>query len=516
MQYLHTMTDKDDTDVENETHKTYDDATLEGDDENTLDPENGLTCDNPILLPSCDEQACDVFQEFMQDEKLASDLDCLGCCDIPTGEQCGAGMEDVIMMRESMVREESRKQLVTALETAGVALPIAAFETALNTEDVSRALGCGGPEQVEASKKETTRSVPAKSKQNKLRSVPVKSKQNKLHSVPAIDCDQSYDAALNPFDGDPDKAIGMLDDLHNTQLYSKSSPDAADPEAPPRTLSSPESMKKVQNLNSTTVTEGSDDESEEQILELSKLALPLGSITRGGVIIVETDDASEVQSIDNSKHALVSKNSKRVTMIFPKDKRIRWAIVVCCLLQLVLIGIIVFAVTRRNDEKAALGSVPPSPKNDTTFLGSSNNDTTATDPLWGSENSTVFNSTMSNGTGIETCFDSITTDTRCYPRGRQIVVMFENCQPEDDDWLGIWDANANPSALENNAADWMWSCGNKQCRGIVETNLVAFLDFYDEGSYRLHLVRGDQQGPFSAYASSDVFEVKQNLVDCSQ
>jgi hypothetical protein len=73
----------------------------------------------------------------------------------------------------------------------------------------------------------------------------------------------------------------------------------------------------------------------------------------------------------------------------------------------------------------------------------------------------------------------------------------------------------DPAALSDAAFDWMYTCGNKQCRGVVQSSLFSF-EIYETGTYRIHLIRNADNGPFSAYASTMEFEVVGSRLDCPQ
>jgi hypothetical protein len=419
----------------------------------------------------------------MRDEKQICDLDCL--C-FKRGRAKVAVQEVILKHVEEMKKkQEARRKLVKSLEDAGVNLPVTAFELMLNRDDLegdySYYLGARGKTEDEV--------------------------------------------APNPFlkDTDDDRELqGVPEDLRNLLLRSAEAGQS-------RTfidLEAPLSAAKGSSLHSTTET---DEESDPDMIEIPHA--PLGSTKRGGVTVVETDDTVEAQDAHRSKFALASKNSKRVTMIFPKDKnrRMHMGIAFCCLLQLALVGVVLyFAVFR---ETSALDIASPS--EDTEMLAS--NLTATLDPLVpvAATNATavpievdtvaVTDAPTGAPTGAPTlevtepgCLDSVVPNTQCYPRGRQIVVLFTTCEPREEDWMGIYDASITPTELGDDYIDWMWTCGNKECRGLVSSNMVAFMDIFPPGTYRLHLIRGSSEGvSHSAYATSEVFEIKDNLLDCS-
>jgi hypothetical protein len=59
----------------------------------------------------------------------------------------------------------------------------------------------------------------------------------------------------------------------------------------------------------------------------------------------------------------------------------------------------------------------------------------------------------------------------------------------------------------------MYTCGNKQCRGVVQSSLVSF-EIYETGTYRIHLIRNEDSSSYEAYASTSEFEVVSNRLGC--
>ena len=82
-----------------------------------------------------------------------------------------------------------------------------------------------------------------------------------------------------------------------------------------------------------------------------------------------------------------------------------------------------------------------------------------------------------------------------------------------DDWLGVYQVDESQLALSEDSFEWMYTCGNKQCRGVVQSNLVTF-QLYEEGSYRIHLIRNSDSAPFKAYASTSEFQIVASRLDC--
>lgn len=115
--------------------------------------------------------------------------------------------------------------------------------------------------------------------------------------------------------------------------------------------------------------------------------------------------------------------------------------------------------------------------------------------------------------------DDIYTDENCYVRGESIDVMFSQCNPLEDDWVGVYYSDADDNNLGDNYRLWVWACGNQVCRGKVYVGSITFDAGYPVESgtdswplnagrtYQVHLIRRNQGGPYSSYAMSNEFRV---------
>ena len=130
-------------------------------------------------------------------------------------------------------------------------------------------------------------------------------------------------------------------------------------------------------------------------------------------------------------------------------------------------------------------------------------------------------SNRSDGVWIEkdmvgVCQDSIESGYSCYGVGSQYQVGFMNCDPKQDDWIGIYPPDADPQDLGDPISNWWWLCGPTKCQDLFNQGVLYFRADMEPGSYRAFLIRdGDQNdGKHVAYASSDVFEVHYDESSC--
>lgn len=77
----------------------------------------------------------------------------------------------------------------------------------------------------------------------------------------------------------------------------------------------------------------------------------------------------------------------------------------------------------------------------------------------------------------------------------------------------MYAAGNSSSVLSDNSIAWMYTCGNKQCRGVVQSSFYAF-QIFEAGSYRIHLIRNREDEQYKPYASTVEFDVMQNRLDC--
>ena len=112
-----------------------------------------------------------------------------------------------------------------------------------------------------------------------------------------------------------------------------------------------------------------------------------------------------------------------------------------------------------------------------------------------------------------TCESILVVDNFCYVDDEDnILVDFINCDPQDDDWVGIWLASEDPDNLSGNSYAWAWSCGSQNCDGAPTTNRIAFetsrLGFE---TFRAFLVNETPQNQsYVSHAMSEPFTVQRN------
>jgi hypothetical protein len=116
--------------------------------------------------------------------------------------------------------------------------------------------------------------------------------------------------------------------------------------------------------------------------------------------------------------------------------------------------------------------------------------------------------------------DAIEVESNCYEEGEEITVNFSNCDPQFDDWVGVYPDWVDQDNL-GAALLWSWSCGDQFCTGPTEFGSVTFDESFvsgqgspnwplDQDSYRVFLIRRTPGGPYSAYAETQRFRIRNN------
>mmetsp|Transcript_14326 Transcript_14326/g.40768 ORF Transcript_14326/g.40768 Transcript_14326/m.40768 type:complete len:327 (+) Transcript_14326:375-1355(+) len=109
------------------------------------------------------------------------------------------------------------------------------------------------------------------------------------------------------------------------------------------------------------------------------------------------------------------------------------------------------------------------------------------------------------------CANLLTIDSTCYADPTSLALELTNCDPQEDDWVGIFPAPAVTSDLMgDNYVAWAWTCGSRDCRESPSENQFDMpLPELANGMYQAYLLRNTEtnDGPFPTILASPVFEV---------
>ena len=110
-----------------------------------------------------------------------------------------------------------------------------------------------------------------------------------------------------------------------------------------------------------------------------------------------------------------------------------------------------------------------------------------------------------------TCISTIATKKTSYEEGDDIEILFNNCDPTSEDWIGIFPAREDISNLRQPLA-WLWVCGNQFCNKPIVSGEATLYKVSGFGDFRVLLLRGDENNDneFSAYGIGNRFSISSN------
>jgi hypothetical protein len=125
-----------------------------------------------------------------------------------------------------------------------------------------------------------------------------------------------------------------------------------------------------------------------------------------------------------------------------------------------------------------------------------------------------FSPTIQTSASPTGCVDAVSVFSTCFLPGDEIVVSLSNCDPESDDWVGLYPSTEDDLENLGNPEIWSWACGSQNCRSAVADGSLALNEDLagngdwplDEGTYMIIMARNTQQ-PYTAYAVSADFRV---------
>jgi len=116
------------------------------------------------------------------------------------------------------------------------------------------------------------------------------------------------------------------------------------------------------------------------------------------------------------------------------------------------------------------------------------------------------------------CISSISVLNDCYEQYADVEVSLESCNPDSDDWVGLYLIDAANFDSENlqNPNMWSWACGTRNCREAVDENIILMnADHAGNGEWPLELgiyvavtARNSAQ-PYTAFAVSEAFIIEE-------
>lgn len=157
------------------------------------------------------------------------------------------------------------------------------------------------------------------------------------------------------------------------------------------------------------------------------------------------------------------------------------------------------------------------------FCYGGENDYTRTDycthPMYDNDRFTVTSTQPpAEQTEANECSSTVSVVQDCYFWTENVMVVnFENCKPEDEDWIGVYPDETTFSEgsyakewVSDDFIDWAFTCGDTRCGDSPTTNRFAFPTNYNAAynglSLRVYLLRNTRGGPpYETIAKSESF-----------
>ena len=252
---------------------------------------------------------------------------------------------------------------------------------------------------------------------------------------------------------------------------------------------------------------------------------------------MDVENSMVNSSFATEKSVPVAKGGNVGLMAYAKgNRRFRIAMCICCLLHVVLVGLIIAFVIRANDDDYNAGSSSASiAQGQISTKAPSGNDskdlvtatTLAPDPdLYDQLASSAENNVVSNATSIPpintfeqentteeepkeevaeeepkeevaeeetafgvgqgeqipaddtapgSCADTMEVSLACVGVGSELLAYFESCTPQVGDWVGIFESSEDANfLLDENTIAWMYTCGDRTCEEAMAKEVLSF------------------------------------------
>jgi hypothetical protein len=223
----------------------------------------------------------------------------------------------------------------------------------------------------------------------------------------------------------------------------------------------------------------------------------------------------------------------------PRKRRIYGVAILLCLLVVALFGVVAGVMGRKNgrdhqasttnnESSKAVGSDSENENENSSDAGVEGGPSTVdsdVDADDGSDGGVVdgdspgVSDVESGGAGSPTtgapslsptpCTNHLIIGKSCHVhKSDNIAVDFAQCTPQQNDWIGIYREGSNPKNLQENFAEWSWTCGKDYCQGEVFRAELLLPTAIPPGHYKAYLVRDNPNGPpYHSDIASDMFEV---------
>lgn len=512
---------------------------------------------------------------MVDDPKSLDSYDNMNQC-TKTNNNIGHKNDDVDQSLSKLSEDESRKKILESYEKAGVDLPLVSLETILDrkiSEDDARQSGAPRFRKFlnKASSAVANRALNSKSDVDEvpddeppvLTSSSYTSNSNIQYETPGVDPVQREEVHEIP--QTPERALNDRNSTEGTSDVIPPTPESLKNYCHPTfdfccpntsTNSSPAKSAASDKyvISNLQLAEGFDDEHESlNTRDVPALMDVENSFLEGSCT---TEKVEQIEPFSKG-------GNKGIMSIFRGSRRFRYAIIVCCLLHVVLVGLIFSFVTNADNESYETGStssaisqdqtatIPssssiaadlvtsetlyhdpdldksPSPFVGETTVSSAINITTAPSVTTTEEEVDFEEEPKEQNTAIAvveeakpvvipdtspvSCVNSLEVSMNCVGEGSELLVYFESCTPRLGDWVAMYESSANPEfLLDSESVGWLYTCGDRFCEEAVEKEVLPFSRATGRagiGTFRVHLIREGEGPLFSSIASSPEFQI---------
>jgi hypothetical protein len=117
------------------------------------------------------------------------------------------------------------------------------------------------------------------------------------------------------------------------------------------------------------------------------------------------------------------------------------------------------------------------------------------------------------------CVPEIEYVADCIDIGQKIEVRFTNCNPRADDWIGLYNKDADLTNL-GSALHWSWLCGDQNCNKSAKSGTIVFdansigppngVWPLERNDYYVYMIRRNSGGPYAAYAETGKMKIRED------
>ena len=118
---------------------------------------------------------------------------------------------------------------------------------------------------------------------------------------------------------------------------------------------------------------------------------------------------------------------------------------------------------------------------------------------------------------------SVAVDNDCYHVGEDIIVSFVDGDPHPQDWVAIYEGDADPQHLASKPLLWLYTCGDQHCASSASSGHLTFGNGPPDESSRAHfplpaghykaILARNLHVPYEALAVSQVFTISDTSCD---